>query len=172
MFWLKYLHSLFKTLNQDVSPNEIAAGIMLGAIIGLVPKFNLLALALWVIVLMFRINFGMATASVVLFAILGSITDPLAEKLGFWLLTDVPALKGFWTTLYNTPLVPFTAFNNTLVIGNFSFGLILALPIFFAARRGVVAYRVYGRDRIMKWRIMQTLQASKLFDLYSRWMNR
>jgi uncharacterized protein (TIGR03546 family) len=172
MFWLKYIQSLFKTLNADTSPNEIASGVMLGSIIGLMPKFNLLALALWVVVLMFRTNFGMATASVVIFAIVGSITDPWAEHLGFYLLTGVPALKSFWTALYNMPIVPFTAFNNTLVLGNFVLGLILAVPVFFSAKKLVVAYRSYLRDRIMKWRIMQAFKASAVFDLYQRWTSR
>jgi len=169
MFWLKYIQSLFKTLNADVSPNEIAAGFMLGAMIGFIPKFNLLALLLWVIVLMVRVNFGMATAAVVIFSIVGSITDPLAERMGFWLLTGVPALQGFWSFLYNTPIIPFTSFNNTLVIGNLALGLLLAIPVFLGARHFVMAYRSHLKARIMKWRIMQILQASKLYNLYSRW---
>ena len=172
MFWLKYFQSLFKTLNADISPNEIAAGVMLGAMIGLIPKFNLLALFLWVVVLMFRVNFGMATASIFLFAILGTITDPIAERMGFWLLTDVPALHGLWVALYNTPIIPFTSFNNTLVIGNLALGLLIAIPVFLGARKFVVAYRSHLKARIMKWRIMQILMASKIYDLYSRWFSR
>jgi len=172
MFWLKYLKGLFSTLNADTSPNEIAAGVMLGAFLGLMPKFNLCAFVLWVIVFMFRVNFGMATASVLLFSILGSITDPWAEKIGFTLLTGVPALHGLWTTLYNTPIIPFSAFNNTLVMGNLALAMLLAIPVFLAARRFVVAYRLHLRDRIMQWRIMQAFKASAIFDLYQRWMSR
>src|ERR1051326_2904511 len=99
LFWLKYLKGLLQTLNEDVSPNEIAAGVVLGAMIGLIPKANLLALALWIIIWIFRVNVGMAGAAIVIFAILGHFVDPLAEKLGFWLLTDIPSLKGLWTAL-------------------------------------------------------------------------
>jgi len=169
MFWLKYIQSLFKTLNQDVSPNEIAAGVMLGAMMGLLPKFNLLSLFIWVCILMFRVNFGMATASIVIFAIVGSITDPLAERMGFYLLTGVPALQGLWVTLYNTPIIPFSSFNNTLVMGNLALGLIIAIPVFFGARRFVVDYRTHLKAKIMQWRVMQALQASKIYDLYNRW---
>jgi uncharacterized protein (TIGR03546 family) len=172
MFWLKYLQGLFRTLNENTSPNEIATGVALGAILGLIPKTNLLALGLWIVVLIFQVNISMATASVLLFAILGHITDPLIEKLGYWLLTGIPALKGTWAFLYNTPIIPFTSFNNTLVTGNLFFGILLFLPAFFGMRWFVVAYRVKYKERIMKWRIMQALQASKIYDLYSRWTHR
>ena len=72
-------------------------------------------------------------------------------------------------TLYNTSIVPFTSFNNTLVIGNLLWGLLLAIPIFLGFRKFVIAYRSHLKERIMKWRIMQALQASKIYDLYSRW---
>lgn len=172
MFWLKYLHSLLKTLNADDAPGEIAAGIAIGAMIGLLPKFNLLALALWLIVFFFRVHFGMATAAVLIFAIVGAVTDPLAERLGFWALTGLPALQPVWTALYNTPIVPFTAFNNTLVMGNFLLGLMLLVPVYLGSRQLVMAYRARLRERILRWRIMQALMGSKVYDLLNRWLNR
>ena len=36
--------------------------------------------------------------------------------------------------MVNTPLVPYTNFNNTVVLGSFVGWLGLAVPIFFAAR--------------------------------------
>src|SRR4051812_795596 len=121
MFWLKYLHSLLSTLNEDVSPNEIAAGICLGAAAGLIPKGNLILVAIAVAIWIFKVNKGMAGAALVIFAIFGHLTDPLTEKLGFLFLSKFTFLKGLWTLLYNLPIVPFTAFNNTLVMGNLVF---------------------------------------------------
>jgi uncharacterized protein (TIGR03546 family) len=172
MFWLKYVQGLFKTLNENTSPNEIAAGVAIGAIIGLIPKGNLLALALWIVVLLFQVNISMATASIVIFAILGHLTDGLTERLGFLLLTGVPFLKGLWTALYNLPVVPFSSFNNTLVMGNFVFGLLLVTPVFFGMRRFVVTYRTRYRERVMRWKVMQAFQASGVYDFYQRWMRR
>src|SRR4051812_45201107 len=96
-FWLKFVQSLLQTLNEDTSPNDVAAGFVLGAIFGLVPKTNLIGLLLWLIFWTFRINKGMAGVALLVFAILGHLTDPLAEKLGYWVLTGIPALKGLWT---------------------------------------------------------------------------
>lgn len=172
MFWLKYIHGLLKTLNADTSPNEMAAGVAFGAMIGLLPKVNLLALALWLIVFFFRVNFGMATASIVIFAIGGSLTDPWTESLGYTLLTGMPTLRPLWVTLYNTPIVPFSAFNNTLVMGNFVVGTLLWVPIFLLARHGVVTYRLRWRERLMQTRLMQAFKASSVFDVWNRWWNR
>lgn len=171
MFWLKYIQNLVKAFHGDESPNQLAAGFALGAIMGFVPKIGLMALVLWAVVIFFRVHIGMAIAATLIFAMLGVITDPLAEKLGFAVLTN-GSLQGFWTTLYNTPIVPFTSFNNTLVMGNLLVGLILFLPIFFAFKRVVLVYRERYRERVMKWKVMQAFKASAIYDLYSRWINR
>src|SRR5688572_21264994 len=165
MFWLSYLKNLIKAFHGDVSPNQLAAGFAVGMIIGLVPKLGLMGLLLWCVVLFFRVHFGMATAAAILFALLSVATDPLAEKLGFSVLAT-SSLQGFWTALYNTPIIPFTSFNNTLVIGNLTLGLVLFLPIFFAFKRFVLLYRERYREKVMRWKIIQAFKASAVVDLY------
>ena len=150
MFWIKYLQGLLKALNDNTSPSELAAGFALGAMLGLIPKFNLLALLIWLVLLLLQVNISMSVAATVIFSILGSLTDPLAERLGFFLLSGVPFLRPLWIGLYNTPIIPFSNFNNTLVMGNFVLGLLLWLPIFFAFRRGVRAHRSFTQRR--PWR--------------------
>ena len=63
MFWLKYIQGLVKAFHGDESPNQLAAGFAIGAIIGLVPKLGLMGFLLWCVVLFFRVHFGMATAA-------------------------------------------------------------------------------------------------------------
>jgi uncharacterized protein (TIGR03546 family) len=172
MFWLKYVQGLIKTLNENTSPREIAGGVVLGSLLGFLPKTNLLSLFIWIVILMVQVNIGMATAAIIFFAIVGHLTDPFVEKLGFWVLTGLPGLKGFWTALYNTPIIPFSNFNNTLVMGNLLFGLILAIPLYFATKRGVVIYRERYRDRILRWKLIQAVTATQWFQLYQRWSGR
>lgn len=170
MFLIKYIQSLLSTLNADVSPNEIAAGVAMGAVMGLVPKSNLIALSLWALIMIFRINFSMATASVVIFTGVSQISDRWTEPFGYWLLTGVPALKPLWTWLYNLPIVPFTNFNHSVVLGNAATGVILFIPIFLAAKIGVIKYRTQWKDKILQWRIMQALKASKIVTTLFRWI--
>src|SRR3989344_1839946 len=118
---LKFIQGLLKAFHGDISPNQLAAGFAIGAIIGLVPKLGLMGFLLWCAVLFFRVHFGMATAAALLFALISVITDPMAEKLGFSILTS-SGLQGIWTALYSMPIVPFTSFHNTLVMGNLLLG--------------------------------------------------
>jgi uncharacterized protein (TIGR03546 family) len=118
------------------------------------------------------VNLGVALAAIVVFSMLGHFTDAFVEKLGYFILTGIPALQGVWTTLYNTPILPYLSFNNTLVMGNLIFGLIMAVPLFFAMRAFVGVYRTRYREKVSKWRVVQVLQATKLYDTYERWIKR
>lgn len=172
MFWIKFLHGLLKTLNADTSPEEISTGIVLGTTIGLIPKGNLTALALAIIVWTFRVNVGMAGAAILLASFVSLFTDPFTERLGYWLLSDVKPLQGLWPALYNTPIVPFTAFNQTLLMGNLAFSLLIAIPLFFVARRGVLYYRANYRDRVAHSKVLKLFTVTHYLDLVERWKDR
>lgn len=171
MFWLSPLQKFLKALNDNTSPNQLAAGVALGAVIGLLPQANLLAAGLWMLAVLFNIHLGLAMLSAMAFGLLGALTDPFVERVGFYLLTGIPALKPLWTTLYNTPVIPFTAFNHTLVMGNFAAGILLVVPLFVGFRMFVVAYRQRLRDRILKWKVVQAIKATKAADWIIRWLN-
>ena len=70
-----------------------------------------------------------------LFVPLGFMLDPVFHAIGLGLL-QAPSLRELWTSMYNTPLVPYTNFNNTIVLGSVVGWLALAVPIFFAAALG------------------------------------
>jgi uncharacterized protein (TIGR03546 family) len=166
--WFNYIFKLIKVLNQDATPAQIAGGVALGAIVGLIPKLNLLALAICVIILLVRVNISMAMLATVLFAIVGALTDPVVEKLGYYLLTDIPSLTGFYTSLYNISIIPWTNFNNSLVLGNFVVGVLAFVPIFIVTRVGVIQYRKHLLEKIRKWKVMQIIKASKIYQLYDQ----
>ena len=172
LFWVKYLKGLLQSFHDDTSPNEIAGAFVLGAWIGLIPKTNLTTLIIWIITWVFRVNLGIALATIAVFSLLGHFTDPIVEKWGYFALTGIPALQGFWTALYNAPLLPYLSFNNTLVMGNLIFGLILAVPLFLGMRAFVGVYRTRYREKISKWKVMQALQTTKFYDAYERWIKR
>jgi uncharacterized protein (TIGR03546 family) len=52
-------------------------------------------------------------------------------------LLATPALRPIWESWYNTPLVPYTNFNNTVVLGSTVGWLVLLVPIFLLARYAV-----------------------------------
>jgi len=172
VFWLNQLRKLLKALNDNTSPNQLAAGFAMGAALGLIPEFNLLELMLWLLIIFLQVNIAMALLGALLFAIVGSLFDPLVERLGFGVLSGIPFLQGLWGRLYNVPLVPFTDFNNTLVMGNLLLGLVLGLPVYYGSRAAIITYRARWRDRFQRSRLGRWMTGLSAFDTFLRWVNR
>ena len=166
---LKLLKSLVQTLHSDGSPAQIAAGIMLGACLGLTPLLsahNLLILALLCVL---NVSFGAGTLGWAVFAPVGFMLDPVFDRLGRALL-EAPSLNGFWTRLDGTPLVPYTNFNNTVTLGSLVGWAILAPLIYVGSYFAVVRYREKLAARVERWRVMQAIKASKVYDVY-KWFS-
>jgi uncharacterized protein (TIGR03546 family) len=168
MLAVKFILKFIRILNKDASPGSIAAGLALGLVWGLLPKFGIMGVAVMTLALVLTVNFSAALVSAAAFTVVAWAGDPLFNKIGYALLTTAP-LKGLWTALYNTPVVPWTRFNNTLVMGSLATGLVLMVPAFFAFRWGVVKYRERVLAAVQKWKIVQVLKASKLYGLYSEY---
>lgn len=75
-----------------------------------------------------------------LFVPVGFVLDPVFDRIGSSLLQAV-SLRPLWTSWFNMPLMPYTNFNNTIVLGSVVAWLVLAVPIYFAAKYGVARYR-------------------------------
>src|SRR6266705_1447184 len=132
---------LLKHLHSDDTPGQVGAGLALGAILGLTPLLNLHNVVVLILIIMLRVSFSGALLGWMLFTPLGFAFDPLFDALGHRLLLETPALTGVWTTLYNTPVVPLTNFNNTVVLGSLAVALALFLPLNALGRFGVRRYR-------------------------------
>jgi uncharacterized protein (TIGR03546 family) len=128
------------------SSGQLAAGFALGMIIGLVPKGNLIALSLCVLLFSMRCNKGLAILAAVLFSFAGTWSDPFAHKLGLAALSLQP-VQATYASIYSLPLGPWLGFNNTVVTGSLLVGLYLAYP-------------VYGTVRLICWGI-QKLAATR-----------
>jgi uncharacterized protein (TIGR03546 family) len=165
MFWIKALKNLLAVLQSSDSPFQIAFGVSLGAWLGLSPMGTPQAILLFLILMGTKSNLGAASLATVLFAGIGFLLDPLANQLGYWLLAGTPALTSFWTQAYNAPIVPFTRFYNTVVLGNGLLGLLLFVPLVFLARAGVLYYRAHLQEKVNRWKIMKVLNLTKVADL-------
>jgi len=162
---LKLIQSIIKTLHSDGTPGQVAAGIAIGSVLGLTPLLNLHNLFIFSLVVLLNVSFGGAMLGWALFVPVGFLLDPLFHNIGLELL-QAPALSPLWTTLTNTPLVPYTNFNNTIVLGSFVAWLVLAVPIFFAARYGVARYRATIGERVRRSRFYKAITASQAYNLY------
>jgi uncharacterized protein (TIGR03546 family) len=168
MLLLKFLQSLVKTLHSDGTPGQIAAGVALGAALGLTPLLNTHNLVILVALALLNVSFAAGMLAMALFAPLGFALDPLFDRIGHSLLVDTVWLRPVWERLDQTPVLALTNLNNTVVLGSVVVWLLLALPVFVGARYGVVHYRATLGERLRKTRIYHTIVASQAYNVY-RW---
>lgn len=162
---LKLLQSIIKTLHSEGTPGQVAVGIALGSALGLTPLVNVHNLLVFALILLLNVSFGGAMLGWALFVPLGFLLDPAFDAVGSRLLA-APSLRPLWTDLYNTPLVPFTNFNNSVVLGSVVGWLALAIPIFFAARYGIARYRATVGERVRRSKFYRAVTASKVYNAY------
>jgi len=164
---VKLIARVVVAINANSRPGEIAFGATLGLLLALVPGGNLLWAALFFVTWLLKINLAAELLFLALFKLLAPLADGLLDRLGEAVL-GLPWLQGFFTTLYNLPLVPFTRFNNTVVIGGLVAGLGLLIPVFFLVRALVVLYRRTLRDRIAQSRLGRAIRRVPLFAAVGR----
>ncbi|PYO93037.1 MAG: DUF2062 domain-containing protein, partial [Gemmatimonadetes bacterium] len=112
---IKLIQSLFGALHSEGTPGQLAAGIVLGAFLGLTPLFNLHNAVVFALLVLLNVSFAGGLLGWALFVPVGFLLDPLFDWIGHSLLLT-PALRGLWTSMYNMPIVPLTNFNNTVVL--------------------------------------------------------
>lgn len=162
---LKLIQSIIKTLHSEGTPGQVAAGMALGAALGLTPLTNVHNLVVFSLLVLLNVSFGGGMLGWALFVPIGFLLDPVFHAIGFGLL-EAPSLRGLWTAMYNTPLVPYTNFNNTIVLGSVVGWLALAVPIFFASRWAVTRYRATIGERVQRSRFYKAVTASKAYNVY------
>jgi len=117
------------------------------------------------IIVLLNVSFGGGMLGWALFVPVGFILDPVFHAIGLRLL-EAPSLRPLWTDLFNTPLVPYTNFNNSVVLGSVVGWLLLTVPIFFAARWGVARYRATIGERVRQSKLYKALTASQVYNWY------
>ncbi len=151
---LKQLFSLIQLLNSDTGTNQIAAGIAAGFILGMSPGLS--------------IQFILALVSMFFFKFVAFIFDPIFHSIGKSILTS-NGLKGLFTTMYNAPLIPFTRFNNTVVMGAGVLAIILSPVVFVLAKKLVEKYREQVVERIKNTKAWKALKATSLYKWYYKY---
>jgi len=166
MFFLHFISKFIRVLRAGATSGQIAGGFMLGFMIGLMPFMTLQGIALITILFLLDVNLAAATFAMFVSSFVAFLFDPIFHDLGFSLLTGNPALRDTWTTLYNVPVAPLSRLNNTVVMGSFVAGIIVALPVYLAVSKGVISYRSGLEEKIKKWKIVRWVTGSKLASWY------
>ncbi len=165
---LQLIAKIIKILRSEGTPGQIAMGFALGMLAGLIPMNTLHGILLWGIVILCNVSFGAFLFAFILFSGIAYLLDPFFHSLGYLLLVRIEFLHGFWTALYTAPLIPFTRFYNTVVMGSTVFGVVSFYPVYGGVKFFVIQYREKLDARIQQWKIVKMIKASHIYRLYTK----
>ena len=165
---LQQLFKFFKLLNSDTGTNQLASGMAAGIILGFAPFFSLQTLVVLFLVLIFRVQLGAAFLSAFFFKFVAYLFDPAADVLGRWAL-EAEALRPIYTQMYQMPIIPYTRFNNSIVMGSFIVSLILVIPAFFIFRKMIAKYRQVVVARFKQTRFWKIFTATTFYKWYVKY---
>jgi uncharacterized protein (TIGR03546 family) len=117
------------------SSRQLAAGFALGMVLGLMPKGNLIALSLCVLLFALRVNKPLALVAAVMFTCVGPLADSFTHQLGAEVLR-IGVLQPGFASVYKLPLGPWIGLHNTVVMGSLLVGLYLVYPVYWAGQAG------------------------------------
>lgn len=165
---LKQFFQLFKLLNSETGTNQIAWGIAFGFVLGMTPAFSLQTILVVLILLFFRVQIGAAMISAFFFKFMAFLLDPLFHAVGATVLSS-ESLTPMFTSLYNMPIVPWTRFYNTIVMGSGVLALLLSPLVYFASLYLVKKYRVAVYERFKKTKFFKALKATSFYKWYVKY---
>ncbi len=159
-FFLKPLRLLAQALTGNDSPRQIAWGFVFGMMIGLLPKGNLTAITLTVLLCGLHVNKPAGLLAAGLFSMVGYLFDGLAHHMGAIVLLWEPA-RPVHVWLYELPLGPWLGLNNTVVIGQLLLGLYFAFPAYYFAHKFVSRVQRRIGKWLMRFRVIRWLRGAE-----------
>ena len=169
--WLiNEIRKILIAIHSKQTPNQLATGVVFGVILGLLPK-GFLVFILVLFLYFFELNLAINFLITLLVSALTPFMDPISHSIGRFLLVDASALTPLWTFLYELPIFPYTRFYNTVVLGSFVLGLLLAIPMFFLAKKAVLAYRSSIKKAIDKHPVVVKFKNLKWVAWFSRFLD-
>jgi uncharacterized protein (TIGR03546 family) len=165
---LKQLFAFIKLLNSDTGNISLAAGMTCGFILGMTPVLSLHSLLIFFILFFFRIQIGAALTAAFFFKFVAFILDPAFHAVGSKVL-EIEALRGVFTQLYNMPIVPYTRFNNSIVMGSAVVTFILSPFVFIGSQYFIVKYREVVVARFKDTKFWKAIQATTFYQWYYKY---
>ncbi|QDV46556.1 hypothetical protein Enr13x_64650 [Stieleria neptunia] len=129
IFSLKLFNNVRKAIAGRRFPHQLAGGVALGVLLGIIPHGNLMALIVLAMLLCFKVNHALMGVVAIVVSFVATRLDPYSHQVGEYLLTH-PSGSRWAAQAWSLPVVPWTDLNNTVVLGSFVIGSLSVLPIF------------------------------------------
>lgn len=165
---LKQLFSFIKLLNSDTGNISLAMGMTCGFILGMTPVLSLHSLLVFLFIFFFRIQLGAALVTAFFFKFVAFLLDPVFHAVGSQVL-EMESLKGFFTTLYNMPIIPYTRFNNSIVMGSAVVTFMLSPFVFIFSQKMIIKYRETVLARFKETRFWKAVEATRFYQWYYKY---
>jgi uncharacterized protein (TIGR03546 family) len=165
---LKQLFAFIKLLNSDTGNISLALGMTCGFILGMTPVLSLHSLVIFLILFFFRIQIGAALVTAFFFKFVAYLLDPVFHSVGSKVL-EMEGLQAIFTSLYNMPLIPYTRFNNSIVMGSAVVTVILSPFVYIASSIFIKKYREIVVARFKTTKFWKALEATKFYQWYYKY---
>lgn len=160
-FFLTPLRQLAGALVGNDSPRQIAAGVMLGMMLGFVPKGNLIAVVLAALLCGLKVNRAVGLAMAILFTAVGYVMDGFTHRLGKDVL-ETAWLQSTFAAFYDLPLGPWLGFNNTVVMGSLLVAVYLSYPCYWFSVCMLEAWQEKAAAVLRRHRVTRVLLGLQL----------
>lgn len=154
---------LFRSLNDNSHPGEIAHAVSCGLMLGFLPKDNMM----WYIIGLFFIFLRMNKGALLIFTLIGSLTtyflDPLFHNIGFFILTSEEIVP-YMTNFLNFPTMAYTKINNTIVMGSSIFSILIYIPMYVLSRFLITLWRTHVSSFFHNNRFVQSFLKLPVID--------
>jgi uncharacterized protein (TIGR03546 family) len=167
---LKQIFALIKLLHSEQGTKSIAWGVAMGFILGMTPALSLQSLLVFLLLFLFRIQIGAAFLAAFFFKFIAFFLDPLFNGIGASVL-EIDALHGLYTTMYNIPILPWTRFYNTIVMGSGVVSILLVPVIYFLSIKLIEKYRATVVEKIRGTKWWKVFQATGFYKWYVTYDN-
>ena len=164
----KQFFSFLKLLHSDTGFISLSLGCVCGFILGMTPTLSLQSLLVFMILFLFRIQIGAALVTAFFFKFIAFLLDPAFDVVGQWAL-EIPSMQGLYTTLFNMPIVPFTRFNNSIVMGSAIITILLSPLVYLISAFMIKKYRVVVVERFKDTKLFKAWKATSLYQWYYKY---
>lgn len=162
---ISMLAKVLRLLNSEAEPHQLSLALCFAMLAGFTPLFSLHNLLVLLLVLLLRVNLSTFILGLGFFSGIAYLLDPLFHHLGLFIL-QTQTLAGIWTVFYNTAILRFARFNNSILMGSLIFSAIFFVPLFLILNLLIRKYRDHILSRIQNMRIVQVIKASKIYTAY------
>jgi uncharacterized protein (TIGR03546 family) len=151
---IRFTRWLYRTLNADLAPWQIALGFTLGALAGMLP-LGLGTVLVFTAIILVNVHFGSAMFAFGVFGVASwALQTPLVRPIGALALELAP--RGPMIAAAQTPVVSWLRLDYHDVAGAIAIWLVIALPLFicmawFWKRFRPALEKKLANSRFMKW---------------------